>query len=190
MLFENKNLIINSKKIILRPVQRKDVDGDWWKWLNDKKVTKFMDKGYEKNSKKKQLDYFKKIKRSNKDLLFAICLKNNKHIGCVGLHKINIKTGQAQFGILIGNTKYHGKGIGKYVWNKIIKFGFDNLDLKVINTMIVKDNVASIKIAKSLGFKIKKIFKNFIKKDNKKHDCISLILKKENWRVVKIKINI
>ena len=48
-----------------------------------------------------------------KDLLFAICLVNQKHIGC-GLHQINYKK-QAQFGIIIGNIRYHGKGIGKAI---------------------------------------------------------------------------
>ena len=52
----------------------------------------------------------------------------------------------------------------KCVWSEIIKFGFKKLELKTISTMIVKENKASIKIAKSLGFKIKKILKKFIKK--------------------------
>ena len=83
---------------------------------------------------------------------------------CVGLHQINFGKGKAQFGIIIGNTRYHGRGIGKCVWSEIIKFGFKKLELKTISTMIVKENKASIKIAKSLGFKIKKILKKFIKK--------------------------
>ena len=40
---------------------RKDVEGDWWKWLNNKKVTQLMDKGYKRNTKQKQLEYFKKL---------------------------------------------------------------------------------------------------------------------------------
>ena len=84
---------------------RKDVEGDWWKWLNNKKVTQLMDKGYKRNTKQKQLEYFKKIRDSNKDLLFAICLNNKKHIGCVGLHQINLGKRKAQFGIIIGNTR-------------------------------------------------------------------------------------
>ena len=48
--------------------------------------------------------------------------------------------------------------------------------------MIVKENKASIKIAKSLGFKIKKILKKFIKKKDKEYDYISYILKRNNWK--------
>ena len=175
MTIENfkSNYYIFSKKVFLRPIMRKDVEGDWWKWLNNRKVTQLMDKGYKRNTKQKQLEYFKRIRDSNKDLLFAICLNSKKHIGCVGLHQINFNKGKAQFGIIIGNTRYHGRGIGKSVWSEIIKFGFKKLELKTISTMIVKENKASIKIAKSLGFKIKKILKKFIKKKDKEYDYIS-----------------
>ena len=189
MIIENfkSNYYIFSKKVFLRPIMRKDVEGDWWKWLNNKKVTQLMDKGYKRNTKQKQLEYFKKIRDSNKDLLFAICLNNKKHIGCVGLHQINLGKRKAQFGIIIGNTRYHGRGIGKCVWSEIIKFGFKKLELKTISTMIVKENKASIKIAKSLGFKIKKIFKKFIKKKDKEYDYISYILKRNNWKDINLK---
>ena len=64
----------------------------------------------------------------------------------------------------------------------IVKFGFEKLHLRTINTMIVKENKASLKIAKSLGFKTQKIFKNFIIKKEKRYDYISLFLKKNNWK--------
>ena len=57
-----------------------------------------------KNTLKDQLAYFDKIKKSKRDLLFAIYI-NDKHVGNVGLHKINFKLKTAQFGIIIGNSK-------------------------------------------------------------------------------------
>ena len=45
--------------------------------------------------------------------------------------------------------------------------------------MIVKENKASLKIAKSLGLRIQKIFKNFIIKKEK--DMITFIFK-NNWK--------
>ena len=63
MIIENfkSNYYIFSKKVFLRPIMRKDVEGEWWKWLNNKKVTQLMDKGYKRNTKQKQLEYFKKL---------------------------------------------------------------------------------------------------------------------------------
>ena len=111
-----------------------------------------MDKGHKKNSFQDQLNYFKKLNQSKNDILFAIYFIK-KHIGNVGLHNINYKKKTAQFGILIGNTNYHNRGIGKQVWFEIIKFGFSQLKLKKIYTMIATKNIPSTKKTIYLGFK-------------------------------------
>ena len=161
-----------TQNIILKIYKKKNVLNGSWKWLNDNRITFFMDKGYEKNTLKKQLDYYKIILDSKADILFAIYFKN-KHIGNVGLHQINFKTKTAQFGIIIGNINYHKKGIGKNVWLSIINFAFNDLKIKKIYTMIVAQNIASNKIAKYLGFKKMKrkyyIIKNGIKFDYPKY---------------------
>ena len=161
-----------TQNITLKIYKKKNVLNGSWKWLNDNRITFFMDKGYEKNTLKKQLSYYNSINNSKADILFAIYSKKI-HIGNVGLHQINFKNKTAQFGIIIGNTNYHKKGIGKNVWHSIINFGFNNLKIKKIYTMIVADNIASKKIAKYLGFKKMKrkyyIIKNGIKFDYPKY---------------------
>ena len=176
-----KNYKLVDGKITIRSIMKKDLRGEWWKWLNDKKVTHLMDKGYSKNTIKKQRIYYQKIKNSKKDILFAVC-KNKKHIGCVGLHKINKKKKEAQFGILIGNRRYHGKGIGAFVWKRVVDFGFQELKLKKINTMIVHKNYPSLRIANSIGFKKKICLKNYIKKGQEKFDYIKLTLKENEFK--------
>ena len=193
MIKFNKNFQIEIKKnksnfrftstIFLKLYKKKNVLNGSWKWLNDKQVTSFMDKGHKKHTLKDQLNYFKKINNSNKDILFAIYYKKT-HIGNVGLHQINQKFKTAQFGIVIGDIRYHKKGIGKKVWLEVVKFGFNQLKLKKIYTMIVSKNIASNKIAKNLGFKkLKKKF--FLKKDNLKFDYPKFYL---TQKLLKIKI--
>ena len=178
---DEKNLR-KKKNIILKIYKRNNVLNGSWKWLNDKKVTALMDKGYKKNTLKNQLAYFDKIKKSKRDLLFAIYI-NDKHVGNVGLHKINFKLKTAQFGIIIGNSKFHNKGIGKAVWYEIIKFAFDYLDMSKIFTMIVTKNIPSIKIAKKLGFK-KMSVKSYIIKYKKKLSYPKFFLTKANFRKI------
>ena len=63
MIIENfkSNYYIFSKKVFLRPIMRKDVEGDWWKWLNNKKVTQLMDKGYKGILSKNSWNILKKL---------------------------------------------------------------------------------------------------------------------------------
>ena len=167
-----------QKKLITLKIYKKSngLNGSW-KWLNNEKVTSLMDKGFKKITLKDQLNYLYKINKSKKDILFAIYFKNN-HIGNVGLHKINFKNKTAQFGIIIGNTNYHNKGIGKLVWYEIMSFGFNNLMLNKIYTMIAIKNIASTKIARLLGFK-KMSKKFFIFKKRKKLDYPKYFLSKK-----------
>ena len=164
----SKDDLDKKQTIQLKIYKKKNVLNGSWKWLNDEKVTSFMDKGHYKHTISDQFDYFKKISKSKKDILFSIYFKR-KHIGNVGLHQIDNKLKTAQFGIIIGNTKYHNMGIGKQVWFEIIKFGFKQLKLKRVYTMIASKNIASTKIAKNLGFKKMKM-KFFFKKNNIQFD--------------------
>lgn len=182
MIKINKNFEIQLKNIFLKVYQKKNTSNGSWNWLNNEKVTKYMDKGYVKNTKSKQLKYFNEISKSKKDILFAIYFFK-KHIGNVGLHKINFNSRSAQFGIIIGDTKYHGKGIGKIVWSKIIEFAFEDLNLKIIKTMITEKNIPSTNIAKRLGFKkMKRMY--FIKKKNEKLKYPKYYLIKKNFKKI------
>ena len=64
---KNKNKL-NFTSTISKIIQKNVLNGSW-KWLNDKRVTSFMDKGHKNHTLKDQLDYFKKINNSNKDIL-------------------------------------------------------------------------------------------------------------------------
>lgn len=178
----NNNL--NQKQtILLKIYKKKNALNGSWRWLNDNQVTHFMDKGHYKHTLSDQLNYFEKIRKSKKDILFAIYFKK-KHIGNVGLHQIDDKHKTAQFGIIIGNTKYHNMRIGKQVWFEIIKFGFIELKLRKIYTMIVSKNIASKKIAHNFGFKkMKKKF--FLKKNNIQFDYPKYYITQKTLKKIK-----
>ena len=67
-----KNYKLVDGKITIRSIMKKDLRGEWWKWLNDKKVTHLMDKGYSKNTIKNKGFITKKLKNSER--YFICCL--------------------------------------------------------------------------------------------------------------------
>ena len=173
---------MSGKKIMLRSVTKKDVMGNWWKWLNDPLVTQYMTRGDEINTKKKQLDFFKKVSGSGKYCVLAICDSDTQlHIGTVGLHSIDWTRGTGQFGIIIGEMKFWGKGIGTEAWFLMTNYGFTHLNLQAITTKIFVKNLASLKIAKKVGFIERNLLKDDVLKNGISYDRKLLELPKESW---------
>ena len=93
------------------------------------------------------------LKNENQTDLIWVVLKNNKFIGCCGVRDIN--TRQGDFGYWL-KTSEQGKGIGKIVAKTVFNWSFKTLDLDLIKYPVDKDNIASVKIIKSIGGKLAK----------------------------------
>lgn len=181
MKINNNQINIQDKEISLKTLNQQDAVGRWWQWFNDKEVTKYMNKGHHQNTPEKQLDFFNKVKNSNQDCVLGIFYnKNNKHIGTTALHNIRYELGikKANFGIIIGEKFFWGKGYGTQAWKMMTNYGFNTLDLNLIETKIFSSNKSSLKVAQKIGFEHKQLVKNDIMKDGKMIDRIILELKK------------
>lgn len=168
-----KDLFFDGGNIYLRAPRKDDLEGDWYSWLNDPVVTKYQDKGIFPNTKELQEEYYTRILKSDNDVLLAICeLKTDKHIGSVGLHKINWIHRSAELGIMIGERDYWGKGYGKKAWNLISHYGFNVLNLHRIYAFINIENINSVKSAKASGFNEVGRIKEMFFKNGKYFDVI------------------
>jgi len=144
---------IDGNDFYLRELKESDLDGNWYSWFNDSMITKYQDKKIFPNSIEKQREYYETLKSGNSDVVFAIVDKETtKHIGNVGLHKIDWIHRSAELGIVVGEVDFHGKKYGKQAWKLITEYGYHTLNLHRIYAIIMSKNIASIKCAESSGF--------------------------------------
>ncbi len=144
---------IKGDKIYLRELRTTDLAGPWFTWLNDSDVTTFQNKGIIPNSIEKQTKYYESlINNANEVVLAIVEEETGKHIGCVGLHKIDWIHRSAELGIVIGDRDVWGKKFGKQAWQLISDYGFTVLNLHRIFAVIVEGNIASQKSAEAAGF--------------------------------------
>lgn len=182
-----EGIVIRGRKVFLRLLTEEDVYGRWWEWFNDGEVTKYLNKGQERNTVEKQMSFFRKVNDSGCDFVAGICDSANKrHIGTTGIHNIRKEDGKkvGNFGIIIGEKEYWGKGVGTEVWQLMTEYAFDTLALDRIETKIFPDNAASLRIARQTGFEEAKLLKNDVVKDGKKNDRMLLKLDKDAWRKI------
>ena len=85
---------------------------------------------------------------------FTFAIRNkitNQIVGLVIIKKINWDKKQAEFAYCIG-LEQEGKGIVSFAVSEMIKFAFEELNLKTIQIIAHKSNVKSFNVALKNGF--------------------------------------
>ena len=92
-----------------------------------------------------------------------ISKKDNKVIGNMGFNNIDVNAEEAEIGICI-NPTYWGHGYATEITEPLIRYGFNELNLKRIIAETYKENINSTKPLKNLGFRyLDAVSKNFSK---------------------------
>ena len=163
-------ILLKSKRIKLDLFTKDKVNKDYKKWMNDKDITKYISKSYQTTIK--QLKSFVESMDNSENYFFRIIdIKSNKHIGNIRLGPLNFKDKSSNFGIMIGNKKFHNRGYAQEVVELSVDFLFNFLRFKKIQLYCYIDNKPAMRIYEALGFK-KKVRNNktvFFSKINNKY---------------------
>lgn len=139
--------VFNLDRIILRPFKESDLM-DYHEYISDNNVTKYLGGHY-----KGDLDTVKKMLdiNINDNYVWAVELKDNgKVIG--DCHFGNIVCDYlANIGYAF-NRNYWGMGYAQEALEKIIQYGFDELDFGRIRAVVLFYNKKSNKLLEKLGF--------------------------------------
>ncbi len=106
---------------------------------------------------------------------------NGKFIGASGLDLINKENKVARFFIVIGEKELWGKGIGTEVIKLIIKYGFENLKLRKINSDFLSPNEAVKIIHEKIGFKQEGLLRQDSKRNEKWTDRVLVSILPEEF---------
>jgi RimJ/RimL family protein N-acetyltransferase len=146
---------IAGERCSLRPLRREDVDGPWKDWFNDPEVTQHMLRGVFPNHYEEQVAFYEHVAAGGQsDLVLAVVTPEDRHVGTVGLHRIDWVNRSAEFGIAIGDAGARGRGIGTEATRLICGHGFARLNLHRIWLGVLADHPAAIKAYENVGFRI------------------------------------
>lgn len=92
-------------------------------------------------------------RQGKSDYLLVICLMDDgRAIGTVGLHRIDLDSGNAEFGIVIGAEADRNRGFGTDALNAICEFGFGELRLERIYLNVLAGNARGRRSYEKAGF--------------------------------------
>jgi len=145
---------LKGKHIYLRALEPEDLDfvhdieNDEAIWEISNTITP-----YSKFLIKQYLDNAHKDIYEVKQLRLVISNLKNEAIGMIDLFDFDIKNRRAGIGILIKVLENRNKGFGEQALQLLIDYSFTHLDLHQLYCNIAQDNLPSIKLFESQGFK-------------------------------------
>jgi [ribosomal protein S5]-alanine N-acetyltransferase len=139
-----------SEDYFVRGLAESDLSGPYTSWFEDQEVCKYNSHGVFPRS----VDWFRKhIESSNSgnSVVWAICHEMDGHIGNISLQNLSMVNRSAEFSIILGDKRHHGKSIGKRAGKVLLAHGFEKLNLHRIYCGTAATNLAMKSLAKHLG---------------------------------------
>ncbi len=144
---------IKGEKVSLAPLAAEDAK-TCYEWFVDPEIRRFVSSHTLPNTFEKSKNFIEEMNVSTSDVLLGIFTRpEGEYIGNIALHGIDRDNMNAFFGIVIGLSKYHGKGIGTEAVRMLLEYAFRDLGLNMVFLNVFADNARAIRSYEKLGFK-------------------------------------
>jgi len=141
--------------VLLRPLERADLNERYLGWLNDPEVTRYTETGTFPSTAEDLENFYRGVTGSKNDVILAIVdKKSGLHVGNVKLGPIHWIHRSATLGILIGQREVWGKGVGMEATRLMVEYGFNRLNLHRIDLGVFAEHKAAVQCYEKVGFKV------------------------------------
>jgi ribosomal-protein-alanine N-acetyltransferase len=153
--------VLESARLIYKPVSLAHLSDHYVSWMNDREVIRYMEAGGDYTLAKLE-EFLRDVEK--RDLLFwGIHLKgSDKHIGNIKIDPVNRKHGLGEYGIMMGDRSEWGKGYAKEATLSILDFCFQHAGLRKITLGVVKTNRVAHHLYESIGFRTEGLYKDHV----------------------------
>jgi len=176
-----KNPFLIGERLYLRPLEMADVPTGL-RWINDPEITRTLGI-YRPMNEVREREWFENRYKDDKEIVLAIVLKEqDKHIGNIGLHRIDWKERGAELGIMIGERDEWDKGYGTEAIGLLLGYGFERLNLHRIYLRVYTNNPRGIRSYEKAGFRKEGLLRESHFSEGRYWDEIIMGILEEEWR--------
>ena len=181
-----KNAFAVGPHVYLRALEREDLNERYLGWLNDPQVTRYMETGTFPSTRQDLEDFYQSASNSKNQVVLAVAdSRTDLHIGNVKLGPIHWIHRRATFGILIGDKKYWGKGVGQEATRLTVEYGFNRLNLHRIDLGVFAEHESGVHCYEKVGFKVEGRFRQDLFVDGEYKDRLWMALLRSEYVPVK-----
>ena len=174
--------MIELENVILRPFEPFDVE-QLYSYRNDWEVIRLLG-GFSAGYSRNMLDgWIERHQNRDDETLWCIADKlTDRCIGHVGLYRIDLRSRKADFGIIIGDKEWRGRGVGHAVTDRVLRFGFEELSLHKITLGVLDTNPRAIKLYEKIGFVREGKLRDEMFREGVYVDMILMSIIHQEWR--------
>lgn len=185
--------MLKGSKVTLRPVNKSDVEY-MTRWMSDTEVTRHITP-YLPITEMAEEKYVENLSMNSTGSIayFMIDANERDHyipIGAIELGDINTNDHNASFGISIGDKNYWSKGYGTEATELIIRYGFEQLNLHRISSVVFSFNERSLRLHRKVGFIEEGRRREAWYRDGKYHDEVLFGLLRKDWLEMNSRMNL
>ncbi len=174
---------VKGSQVFLRPLRREDIAAHYLAWLNDPEVTRYMETGIFPTTEQELTNFYEEVTGSRNQVILAVAdKKSGRHIGNVKLGPIQWVHRSATFGILIGDKRFWGRGVGLEATRLAVEYGFSRLNLRRIDLGVFADHAAAVRCYEKAGFKVEGRMRESLFQDGKYVDRLWMGLLRSEYK--------
>ena len=160
---DKRNVFLDGGNFRLTSFTHEFVTTKYLSWLHDYKTNKYLVKAGLKTSLSEAKEYCEFLIKSPQDIFLAIVIKeNNLHVGNVRLGPIDFDSKLCKFSMMIGDSNFHGKGLGTSIVQLCIDFAFKDLKVNKFYLDVVSENKPAVRIYEKCGMIEEGLLKNHL----------------------------
>lgn len=155
--------ILECDRIILKKMDRSFAD-DMFEYASNPAVTKYLTWDVHPNRRfsYNYLGYVNSRYRTGEFFDWAITMRDSgKMIGTCGFTRFNFSSYSAEIGFVL-NPKYWGYSIAPEAARRVIRFGFDTLELHRIEARYMENNIQSRRVMEKSGMTFEGIYRDMM----------------------------
>ena len=140
-----REIEVNGNTLHLRAFRKSDISDTYVSWLNDVEVVKYSNQRFLNHTIESCHRYLDSFSDTD-NIYMAIEDKVTKRLcGSITAY-IQTNHGTADIGLLIGNKKFWGKGIGLEAWTLMMEFLFKQCNVRKVTGGTLEVNIGMVHI--------------------------------------------
>jgi RimJ/RimL family protein N-acetyltransferase len=135
--------------------------------------------GYSKKDLAQWMEYHRT--QDNEALWVVAEAGDNRCVGHIGLYEIDHRIRSAEFAIMLGDANVWGQGLGRACTQRVIEYGFEQLNLNRIHLSVLESNERARYLYDSIGFEEEGRLRQAQYKSGRYLDVILMGLLRDGW---------